>query len=380
MFKKVPQDQITQRIFKVFKNITITQDDVDVFDIRNHEGPFDELTDVKTNGFSERALYNSLVHKYYNKDLSLIEYGGGFTINQNYIGNPPEVMRVISFPSILVGEAIADGTFVLQDSGSGLTVVDDGSLNIVSQEPEYQFTSFDINTGILTLSNSGSTQLVIESIDYNTGETIISLDGVTEIPHPTLVNLNITGSEIKFSEPLSILSNTQDVTVNYGNLFPQQGNLLMSVDSSGENVLEDFEIKFKSTKTLSETEVLCEINAGEFNTSTNPTAVEYENFSSYNFETTEYDERGNRRVERIVNFSPRKKSYIYSSYDSTVSGSFDDYYDNGSSDPTGSYLTTYVTSVGLYDDNSELIAIAKMAKPVKLLPSHPINFLIRLDT
>ena len=154
----------------------------------------------------------------------------------------------------------------------------------------------------------------------------------------------------------------------------------MSVDASGDNVLENFEIKFKSTKTLSETEVLCEVNAGEFNVSTNPTAVEYENFTSYDFETTTYDERGNRLVEKIINFTPRKKSYIYSSYDSTVSGSFDDYYDNGSSDPTGSYLTTYVTSVGLYDDNSELLAIAKMAKPVKLLPNHPINFLIRLDT
>ena len=58
MFKKVPQDQVTQRVFKVFKNITLTENDVTVFDIRDHEGPFDAETDVKSNGFSERALYN----------------------------------------------------------------------------------------------------------------------------------------------------------------------------------------------------------------------------------------------------------------------------------------------------------------------------------
>lgn len=383
MFKKVPQDQVTQRVFKVFKNITLTEDDVTVFDIRDHEGPFDAETDEKSNGFSERALYNSLKHKYYNKSASLFEYGGGFSTQQQYAGDPPEIMRVISFPHILVGEAIAEGSFILEDSGSGLTVVDDGSMNIISQEPEYNYNSFDIGTGIMTLSNSGSTQLVFESIDFNTGEAVVSLDGVAESPNPTILNLdfaNTASGEIKFEAPLNILAETQEVTVNYGNLFPQQGNLIMSVDASGDNVLENFEIKFKSTKTLSETEVLCEVNAGEFNVSTNPTAVDYENFTSYDFETTTYDERGNRLVEKIINFTPRKKSYIYSSYDSTVSGSFDDYYDNGSSDPTGSYLTTYVTSVGLYDDNSELLAIAKMAKPVKLLPNHPINFLIRLDT
>ena len=86
----------------------------------------------------------------------------------------------------------------------------------------------------MTLSNSGSTQLVFESIDFNTGEAVVSLDGVAESPNPTILNLdfaNTASGEIKFEAPLNILAETQEVTVNYGNLFPQQGNLIMSVDT-----------------------------------------------------------------------------------------------------------------------------------------------------
>ena len=74
----------------------------------------------------------------------------------------------------------------------------------------------------------------------------------------------------------------------------------------------------------------------------------------------------------------RKKQHIYSSY-ANATGSFNDYEVSSSLDPTGSYLTTYVTSVGLYNDDSELLAIAKMARPIKILPDYPINFLIKLD-
>ena len=382
MFKKIPQDQVTSRIFKVYKKITLTQDDVTVFNVQDQEGFYDEDTDAKSNGFSQRALYNSLVHKYYNSDLSLFQSFNGFTTNQNYTSAPPSTMKVISFPSIFVGEAIADGSFLLEDSGSGLTVVDSGE-DIVKNTPEYNFTSFNLETGVMVLDNEDGDELIVTTIDLESGEMEVSYNGVTESPNPILLSLDFnasgSGGVIEFDESLSILDDVQDIGKSYGNLFPQEGNLIMNPTVAGDGVLDNFKIEFKSTKTLSETEVLCEIKPGEFNTSTNPTAVDYKNVSSYEFETTEFDSRGNRRVEKIVDFTPRKKQHIYSSY-ANATGSFDDYYNSSSLDPTGSYLTTYVTSVGLYDDNSELVAIAKMARPIKLVPDHPINFLIRLDT
>jgi hypothetical protein len=46
---------------------------------------------------------------------------------------------------------------------------------------------------------------------------------------------------------------------------------------------------------------------------------------------------------------------------------------------TGSYFNPYVTSVGLYDDNKNLLAIAKLSKPLPLSSTTDTNILINLD-
>lgn len=46
---------------------------------------------------------------------------------------------------------------------------------------------------------------------------------------------------------------------------------------------------------------------------------------------------------------------------------------------TGSSFTPYVTAVGLYDDNHNLLAVAKFAQPVPLTQVTDYNFLIRYD-
>ena len=51
--------------------------------------------------------------------------------------------------------------------------------------------------------------MYIESIDYNTGETEISYQGDFETPNPILLNTNLTGSTLVFTEPLDILTEVQ---------------------------------------------------------------------------------------------------------------------------------------------------------------------------
>tara|TARA_R110001583_G_scaffold720_7_gene6673 strand:- start:190 stop:1557 length:1368 start_codon:yes stop_codon:yes gene_type:complete len=49
-------------------------------------------------------------------------------------------------------------------------------------------------------------------------------------------------------------------------------------------------------------------------------------------------------------------------------------------DPTGSFLkTTYISKIGIYDKNKNLIGIAKLAKPVKKIPHRDFTFKIKLD-
>ncbi len=57
---------------------------------------------------------------------------------------------------------------------------------------------------------------------------------------------------------------------------------------------------------------------------------------------------------------------------------FQDFSENDKKDSTGSYLAPYATTIGLYS-GLELAMVAKLGKPVKILPNYPINFLIKFD-
>ena len=46
---------------------------------------------------------------------------------------------------------------------------------------------------------------------------------------------------------------------------------------------------------------------------------------------------------------------------------------------TGSYFRPYITSVGLYNDASELIAVAKLGTPIPKSPDTDMTFVIKLD-
>ncbi len=52
---------------------------------------------------------------------------------------------------------------------------------------------------------------------------------------------------------------------------------------------------------------------------------------------------------------------------------------SSSIDPTGSYLAPYITSVGLYS-GADLVAIAKLAQPIKNSGQLPINIAVKWDT
>jgi hypothetical protein len=61
-----------------------------------------------------------------------------------------------------------------------------------------------------------------------------------------------------------------------------------------------------------------------------------------------------------------------------INSNFLDYGRLSKADPTGSYLAPYVTSVGLYN-GTELVAIAKLGSPIKIIPDFPFNFVVKID-
>lgn len=66
------------------------------------------------------------------------------------------------------------------------------------------------------------------------------------------------------------------------------------------------------------------------------------------------------------------------SFSPMIKSDFFDYERLSKNDSTGSYLAPYVTSIGLYQ-NGDLVSVAKLGSPIKLLPDYPYNFVIKLD-
>jgi len=142
-----------------------------------------------------------------------------------------------------------------------------------------------------------------------------------------------------------------------GNIFYDRGLIVVAKDIVSGSVLSQFTLNFRSTKTIFENEIFLSVLENEFNVSQNPTAVDYDG-----------------SIGRI------KLHNIRSTINPLKVGGFADYLYSGSVDPTGSYLAPYITTIALYDDELNMVAVAKLPQPIKSLPDYPINFIVRFDT
>ena len=144
-----------------------------------------------------------------------------------------------------------------------------------------------------------------------------------------------------------------------GNIFYDRGLVVVTKDVVSGSVLNQFTLSYRSTKTIYENEIFLSVLENEFNVSQNPTAVDFSDDGS---------------IGKI------KLHNIRSTINPLKVGGFADYLYSGSVDPTGSYLAPYITTIALYDDGLNMVAVAKLPQPIKSLPDYPINFIVRFDT
>lgn len=144
-----------------------------------------------------------------------------------------------------------------------------------------------------------------------------------------------------------------------GNIFYDRGLVILTRDIVSGSVLSQFTLDFRSTKTIYENEILLSVLESEFNVSQNPTAVDYDTDGT---------------------FGKIKLHNIQSQVDSTVFSGFGEYDYSSSLDTTGSYLAPYITTIALYDDDLNMVAVAKLPQPIKSMPDYPLNFIVRFDT
>jgi len=163
------------------------------------------------------------------------------------------------------------------------------------------------------------------------------------------VNQSVFGSKIlpnsfKITSSIGLVTddgygNLYSGSEHIGNIFYAQGIAVITNQSSSyQNLLtgsftSTASISFQNEHIIYENEVRCIVRESDFNLSYNP-------------------------------------SLVTGSYANGVLRNF----------ATGSFFQPYVTTIGLYNDNNDLLMVAKLGKPIALSSDTDMTFIVRYDT
>jgi hypothetical protein len=148
------------------------------------------------------------------------------------------------------------------------------------------------------------------------------------------------------------LYDTASGIVHVGNIFYAHGLISLTNTESKYNGLFTTaitnSISFQNEHIIYENEIRCIVKESDYNLSYNPTLLKYGG------------------------------QYITSgSSGYTVTGSLDSSVKDFA---TGSAFQPYATAIGLYNDNNELLMVAKLGKPIMLSPDTDMTFIVKYDT
>ena len=163
-----------------------------------------------------------------------------------------------------------------------------------------------------------------------------------------------------------------------GNIMYDRGLVILTKDFSSGS-LTNFRLEFNSTQTIYENEIFISVLENEFNVSQNPTSlinVDYDS-GSVIIQNQSPERSWGGGIATTINSYTQSYTSLRSA---KINPLFSEYDFSSSIDPTGSYLAPYITTIGLYDNELNMVAVAKLARPMKSLPDYPLNFIIRFDT
>ena len=176
--------------------------------------------------------------------------------------------------------------------------------------------------------------------------------GVISIPSRLFGNYIQPNSFIWKSSSFTIIDDGEGNLISgstiYGNIFYYQGLAIITSGSSADilNFVTSSAVtcSFSSSLTIYETQYKCTVRSNEFNATLNPSAEVSGSILSYS------------------------GSYFYQP--------------NGgipTDNVTGSYFAPYVSTVGLYDEDQNLLAVGKLAQPLPTSATTDITILINMD-
>ena len=398
MLKRIPKSDISIRPFKAYKEWDRTTSNASVFEAENvlYSNSTTESVSVGyLNGlvYNKASVYGQLRGQFYNglEDNPFMRFGS----KKNYYETATlakeryleSYAKVISIPQIAVGEGIKKFSVTLIDSSA--TYVDDGYGNIQDPRDSIIVSLIDNYTNEVNFIDYTNIEYSASSpnvptvfVDIQNEEIEIVYQGDTYFQQ--LISYDVQ-SGVLIADDLPFLPDAAQ-GIKIGNVFYTQGLIVLTRDAASR-LNSGWTLDYKSTETIYENEFLLIVQPDEFNVSQNPSAVEV-----VGAETSTYvDSNG---IVRKVTTNPgvkyiRKKSvlengdildYRFSGTTGSVKAGFEHWEASGSVDSTGSFLAPFITTIGLYDDNCDLVAVAKLPQPIKSDPELPVNFIVRFDT
>ena len=310
--------------FEGASELTASGVGIDRFLGTNVTGAFNPTTDPTTGQVStqyQRLVYSSIKELYYTNYLS------------SSYGDPANTASI--FPGsntagdVLVGTTPSDGRYFnyLQTTLSYQRYFPTGSGDII---------------GVISIpSRLFGDYIQPKSFIYTTLSGSLTDDGEGNIIDE---NLEIVGNIFYYQGLITI---TTSNPIGYG--FVTYGNTLYG-GQSGDNTSilgyvtsSNVTCSFSSSYKIHETQYKCTISENEFNFSQNPSL---------------------------------------SSGSTSISSSAGTFFTPGqylTNNVTGSYFSPYVTTVGLYDENQNLLAVGKLSQPLPVSPTTDTTILINLD-
>jgi len=176
--------------------------------------------------------------------------------------------------------------------------------------------------------------------------------GVISIPSRLFGNYIQPNSFIWKSSSFTIIDDGEGNLISgstiYGNIFYYQGLAIITSGSSADilNFVTSSAVtcSFSSSLTIYETQYKCTIRSNEFNATLNPSAEVSGSILSYS------------------------GSYFYQPNGGVPTDNV-----------TGSYFAPYVSTVGLYDEDQNLLAVGKLAQPLPTSATTDITILVNMD-
>jgi hypothetical protein len=394
MLKRIPKSDISIRPFKAFKEWSFDETSAEITLLEANISSSD-----LSGQFPKNSIYGQLRAQFYNgtEDNPFLRTGDKSPVysikpltSERYLSGEA---KVISIPKIYVGEGIKKGSVVLTDNktlSSEFAYTDDSYGNLEDYRDQINISRIDIQNDIFNFTDlseyvySASLETYIGAFDIQNKTLDLIYNGK---PQPTLqlISLDIN-SGIAIAEDIPFLPK-ESQGIKVGNVFYSQGLIVLTRDSAVK-LQNQWDLDYKSTQTIYEHEYLLIVNEDEFNVSQNPSAV-----VEIGKETQRYITSDGKTMTVVTNPGTkyiRKKSIlengnvldyrISSDVKASVSGGFEHYDLSGSVDSTGSFLAPFITTIGLYDDNCDLVAVAKLPQPIKSEPDIPVNFIVRFDT